>query len=515
MPRRRGGYQPLILTAGPFTGMCDSLDPTAADPAKAQLIQNAYPQNAMSGGAVVGRPGFEILNVNMGSNPQCLQEYDIYADGGASLLMAVVSGSLWQLAPWVGTLPLLSNAQLSAMGITLSSHARVSSVIMSRGTAGKVSVFSDGTNSPFYYSPTGTYSIPNCPALYGPPTVYYGKMFGIKNTQRSTIVWSEENDCTAGYEAGGYNNAWDLSQSSPEALTAVLGTNEGLYVFRRNSITLITGAVDSEFQTTGTRSGISETIGTTSPWSVTYANRTVYFINQHGNPCMVRAGGAVEEIWRDFSETLKLQDRTKNQSALCVDYSSLSLIMFGLAEQGQSNPSMWLVYDYSSGTPTAVAVWRGFTCHSMKLMTSNKLVNGFEPTFGQPHLMHLHPSDGRAYIHALPTEGLWTDNTAPITHIVKAAPMGDDISGEKFFDRVDWELPPSTTMTNSYDYVTPRGTSTAQNLSSSTALHQALGINTHGRYIQPRVTHSTSGEKFGVLRVKVRGIVTTESPGTP
>jgi hypothetical protein len=72
-------------------------------------------------------------------------------------------------------------------------------------------------------------------------TVYYAKLFMLKR-DRKTIVWSEENQPNTGYEAGGYNNAWELTQTSNEPLTAIIGTNEALYYGRKTSVGAIRGA---------------------------------------------------------------------------------------------------------------------------------------------------------------------------------------------------------------------------------------------------------------------------------
>ena len=96
------------------------------------------------------------------------------------------------------------------------------------------------------------------------PTVYYGKLFFIK-AGHGTVVWSEENAANTGYEAGGYNNAWQLAQSSTHPLRWLLGTNVGLYYFRDTSIGLIRGAVTPDFSTTGVHDEVSTTVGAKTP----------------------------------------------------------------------------------------------------------------------------------------------------------------------------------------------------------------------------------------------------------
>ena len=78
-------------------------------------------------------------------------------------------------------------ANFTTASITLSSTAKCYAVTM----ADKM-VVTDGVNTPWMWDGTtgasGLTKLTNCPVLYGRPTVYYAKLFGIKNTERSTMV---------------------------------------------------------------------------------------------------------------------------------------------------------------------------------------------------------------------------------------------------------------------------------------------------------------------------------------
>src|SRR2546430_9136670 len=89
-------------------------------------------------------------------------------------------------------------------------------------------IITDGINTPVAYDGTSFTVLTNCPVLFGPPTVYYAKLFGITASDHHQLVWSEENDPTTGYTAGGFNNAWILGQTKQDAITRLLGTNAAL-----------------------------------------------------------------------------------------------------------------------------------------------------------------------------------------------------------------------------------------------------------------------------------------------
>ncbi len=507
---RGGGLPPTLarkskeqfFSAGPFIGMRDTPEISVASSDKALLVQNCYP--VPGGGGLTGRPGFALLSSGNGSRAQGVEDFEKY--DGTRYTIYVYSGELYSVN-WgaLTTSKVITTANLSGQSITLSSTARVSMLVYTNKL-----VISDGTNVPFMWDGTtngGLTKLTNCPALYGPPTVYYGKLFGIKASNRSTFVWSEENDATIGYETGGYNNAWDFTQADPERLTRLLGSNEALYVFKAHSVTAVSGAVDEDFVTSGTRSSISETVGTTAPWSVIYSRRTVFWLDRDGKPHMVRAGGEAIPIWEDFRETIRTTVLPSNlENAITVDYAPAHLILFGYTTNTSTYPDRMMVYDFNNDSPVAAAIWTGFSFGAMGMVYATAITVA--------RIFHMHPTDGTVYYHGHTNTATWNDNGTAITHVVKCPPLGGDISAEFYFDRIDWGLrTDATAMTNSYDYVTNRGTSTAQTPGLRSSAHQALGINAHARWICPRVTHQTAGEQFGLEKVRVHGVQTTNSPG--
>lgn len=509
MARKRSSYKPVLFEAGPFVGMNDSPEIPSADPRFAKYIQNCYP--VPGGGGLTGRPGFAVVaGSSAGSRGQ--GAIDFVKKSGTRYTVVIYSGEIYTV-DWStgsnGTLnKVVTSANLSTASVTLSTTARVGMCVFNDKL-----IISDGVNKPCQWDGTsgagGISELSNCPVLYGVPTVYYAKLFGIKNSDRSTFVWSEENDSTLGYDTAPYNNAWEFVQNDAEPLTRLLGSNEALYVFRESSVATVSGAVDSEFTTTGTRAGVSEEVGTTAPWSVIYSRSTVFFLDRAGKPHMIRAGGEAIPIWQNFRETIRTTVLPSNLgNAVTVDFQPANLVLFGYTNSGDTYPNRILVYNFDGEKPVAAAVWKGFDFIDLQLVYASQL--------SVPRLFHVNPTTGSVYVHGHTNTQTWDDfnpSSVAIQHVVETMALGGQISGEAYFDRVDWGLRnDATTMTNVYSYTTNRGASSTQSPGLAAVAHKALGINAHGRWIRLKVTHEVIGEQFGVERVTVRGVPTTDSP---
>lgn len=285
------------ITLEGFRGMRDVLRPQQDQRDTCFLLNNLMPLDPVHGGPLVMRPGAKVVGDPSSFAGVWQLAYDYRIPGGSIIHLAIKGGAIirWSGSAWA---TYISAATLSGASITLSSTARCYAASL----GGKV-VISDGVNTPFMYdgATTTITKLTNCPVLYGPPTVYYAKLFGIKDTERDTIVWSEENDASTGYEAGGYNNAWQLGQTGGGGLTCLLGTNQGLFYFRASEIGWIRGAVTTEFQNDGTRDGVSETTGTTAPGSVRLLDNAVYFTDIMGRPWMFPLGGDLIPLYTQMS----------------------------------------------------------------------------------------------------------------------------------------------------------------------------------------------------------------------
>lgn len=525
--------QPVFMESGPWRGMRDSLDASSADPNLASLLQNVYPVDSERGTVVVGRPGFQIAQSVLTGGDMAQLIYQFTKLDGTEITVAIADGRIftfdWGTREWLQS---VEDPDFVTAGITISKTTRCYAA-----TFADKMVVSDGVNTPFTWNGTagssGLTKLTNCPVLFGQPTVYYAKLFGIKNAARTTIVWSEENDPTSGYDSGSFTNAWQLGQTDQEPLYALVGTNGALYYFRARSIGVISGAVNADFVTSGVHDAVSGTVGTQSPDCTVYYEGRIYFVDATYKPHVIVPGSGVVPLWGDVQETLLGLDLQYANRSVGVYDVSTGHILLGVVELSQTFPSLQIVIDPQQGAGQVVALWRGFTYTTMVTVKNAS---------GQPVLMHL--SEGRyPYDHGYPDGTLWSDATVeftpdlPIEHIVIPSAMGNDVSIEKRFDRIDMNFRTPSDLTGvSVSYQTSRGTSTAQTLpdvtgnfsrwgiavwdvdrwsSPSYDQHVAVGINAQGRWIKPKIQHSTLGEQFALGTCRVTAYPLNNAPGNP
>lgn len=310
----------MHLKAGPFRGMRYSRWDGHADPSLAFLAYNAYVDVAGDGSAYRSRPGrLRVSSSAIGGGGNGQLVYQFTKNDGTQYTVAICGGKFYTLAwnseTWT---EVLTASDFSGASITLSSTARCSAV-----TFNNTLVVSDGVNVPWTWDGTtngGLTKLTNAPVAYGQPTVYAAKLFFIKNTDRASIVWSEESAANTGYEAGGYSNVWALIQTGSEPLQAIRGTNDGLYFWRQRSIGVVRGAFNADFQTSNTFDGVSTRIGTRSPRGVLYYNNTFYFPDEYGRPWAMQPGGNPEPLWEQVALAFP-QDTTDDNAIQAVGWN--------------------------------------------------------------------------------------------------------------------------------------------------------------------------------------------------
>lgn len=530
-PGQRRQRPAFRIPLSPWRGMRDSLDPNAADPNLASLLRNVYPENLAPNRAVVGRPGVAQAGTQLGTAGRRTGQFvgQLTKLDGTEHTIAIVGGYVyefnWSTRTWT---EVVTNAQLSAAAIALSQTSRVWSLVV----ADQI-YFTDGVNKPWLWTGApgaGLTLVSNSPVIYGRPTLYYAKVFGIKDAERSTIVWSEENQPALGYEAGGFNNAWTLGQTSQDAIRAVMGTNEALYYWRRNSVNAISGPVSDAFASTGTREGVSETSGTLTH-GMTLFDRMVFFIDADKRMCAVVPGGGVVPIWKDFAQTIAGLDAAYLANCDSIYDPATGLILFAVVQSGQTVPTSYLAFDPNQSPPQATAIFDGFDA-----VVTGTVKNGS----GRPVLMHI-DQNGYAYEHGTPDGTYWNDalaaGTAPIEHVVTPPYAGYDVEDEKYFERIDvvFRSPGIGISAIRMDYDTTRGTSTPLETTPGGAVvlwdiaiwdtaswssvgveqHVAFGLKGFGRWIRPRFRHSVLSEQFGLVRASLTGRVYGNEPLIP
>jgi hypothetical protein len=529
----------LPLEDGPWNGMVDSVAPTAKQPGRYLLLENGYPLDPAIGEGVVGRPGTRALGGIGGSvGARRVQgHYQFTKKNGTEIFVRIVGGKFYQF-DWATELwtEIVTTAELTAAAITLSTTA---SQIAFLTFSDKLFV-SDGVNTPWLWDGTahaGLTKLTNAPAFFGQPTIYVGRIMGIKASDLVTFVWSETDQPNVGYEAGGYNNSWTLTQTDPNRLYRLLGTNDSIFVFRARSSTAIGGSVTSNFSTSATRDALSETEGTTSPFAVLLQDTNALFLDADMHPQVFRPGAVgATPLWTAFRDHLRKVPKTPTVAgkSLAILYPPAQLMMFAICDIAAVEPNIMLVYDVKGSEPVPVAIWRGWE------MTSLAMVKNAD---GYPVMVH-GDSSGYTYLHGNPEDNLWNDalvtGTVPIRHILIPQALGFSVKKEKVFDRLDLSIRALTRMTLMLSCITPRGQSAPQVVVANSNLpgldssvleltfqldpditlvtqeaHVDVGIDEQGRWLKPYIDHNTLDEQFGIIACSVDSYLHDDDPEVP
>lgn len=507
------------LAQGPYRGMRDSLDPSAAQPGLALLIQNAYPADR-TGGGVWGRPGCKKIGSQLGTvgNRVGQRGFQFTKLDGTEYTVDFAGGKMYVYSWSAGT-----HTEVSLGALVLDASARIYCLTFTDRL-----IISDGVHKPIMGAVDGvgawTFTeLTNCPVLFGQPTIYYAKMFGIMASDRNTIVWSEENDPTIGYGTAPYvTSVWELGQTEQEALYGVLGTNNELVYFRARATGSIYGEVDDDFRSTGTLESYSDSIGTQSPDSIVRTGRMVYLMDADGHPQLLRLGsgyqgedGGLDPIWYDCRETTRRIQRNAYAQTTGVHYPDANLVLLGFRNYNSIEPEDVLVFDAPTGQ--FLAVWRGFSFRTLDMVKDGD---------GRPTLRHI-DANGYVHTHGHPQGVIWSDqlNTAPakaIEHLIEGSPAGYDTSVEKHFVQIDYSLRLTTNLTGAAsNYTTPERTSAELSFSrdggwavwdedewdtatwplDSMERRAAVGISALGRWLIPRLRHNGLDEEFGLISI--------------
>lgn len=498
----------LELSQVAFAGMNDALDPQTGGPRKAKLLQNVYPVDEAFGGGATGRPGITITqNAQLGvAGHRIFQRFYQFTTLTGTEYTVAFCGGLMYTFNWVTRV--WTNVPL--VGVGLSQDVRVFCVTYNNTLVVNPN---DGTNLPWTWDGTNFVSLTNAPLAYGQPTVYYGKLFLIKWTTRNTIDWSEENSANTGYEAGGFLNTWQLTQTDPNIIYAIYGTNEALYYWRARSMGRILGAVTPTFSSDGVHDAISLRTGTVSPAAITNYGDEIFFLDADGRPWVLEPGGSTIPIWQSLRNTLLNVPRSNLTDALACSYTPVPLVLLAVTELNQAIPNLVLTIAPGGNDPPVAGLWRGWTVMAMDMVKNN---------LGTPTML-IGGNDGYAYEVGAPDGTIWDDGfvsgTLGVQHIVQGSYLGYDTKHAKQFDRLRALLRALTPMTGIVlDYASPELTETVSAVNASagtitlwgqgvwnssvwsgTSAESVVewGIQGTGRWLLPRITHQTIGERFG------------------
>jgi hypothetical protein len=514
----------LLEAQAGWIGVRDLRDRTAAKPILAAAMENMYPKDAAVGAGIFARPGF--LRTHTGA----LAAVEIQAIGqlsktdGTEVTWALAGGQLyaynWATNSWGS--PVVTTANFTTATVTVATNVRVFSTQFVDNV-----IFSDGTNRPFMWDGTsgaaGLTDLTNAPVAYGKPVVYYAKLFFIKATERSTIVWSEENDPNVGYEAGGYNNAWTLGQTDQDELFALIPTNEALYYQRQFSTSAIWGQVTPNFQTTGVREAVSQTVGTASPGGWVVVGSRVYFLDALGRPQVIEEGSGLADPGPWHHARLLSEGVTKSKLIIgqAIYSPDLDLVLFGVPTANDEHLDQVLTLSPDSGVVSGI-----FTDYEtgtgVQVLATVKDQNEFERTmYGT--------LDGYVFVQALSTGSDWDDHdtagaSVAVPHVHETAPFFYAVRESKILDRVDLSLVSAglsglslrvRTERTLYDYGLVWDDTAVSGALWDLAIWDAdiwdgdaqreirasFGLDQYGRWFQVRIEHEALGESLGVLAV--------------
>ena len=285
-----------------FTGMTETLSGDVDEEHRAFYLENMFPFDPSRPSELIPRRGLLHFPTTGGviAAGQGQLVYQLTKVSGTTYTVAVIAGQIYTYNATADTWSVVvTTANFTSKSITRTTTGR-----WYAATYNDTLVVNDGTNQPWTWDGTtgagGLTKLTNAPSVvYGVPAVYYGKLFFIKS-DRATLAWSEENSANVGYEAGGYNNTWTLSQTYSSPLTALIGTNLGLYYFREHSIGVIVGSVTPDFQTTGVHDAVATEMGCRAPEGITLYGNVLYFFDDVGRPMAVQVGGGLIELWKDM-----------------------------------------------------------------------------------------------------------------------------------------------------------------------------------------------------------------------
>lgn len=522
-------------TAGPWAGMRDAVEPSAAAQGRAYRIRNMYATSSQFGREVVGIPGFELAGTQLGSSGNRVAQWigQFTTSGGTTKSLAIVNGEIVEY-DWSGDsyTVRIDATDLSGASITLSASARIHCV-----TFFDELIVSDGVNPPFAWDGTdggGLTAASNAPALYGQPVVYYSKLFGILAADRTAIAWSEEGTWDTGYEAGGYTNAWTLGGTKGEALTALAASNDALTVVRGRSTTRVVGAVNDAFQTTGTRSAVSENTGTESPSAVLVLDEGIVLVDADCRPQFAAHGRGFSkrpEMWEDATRLLVDVPRIDIPNAQIVADDAAALLWVSLPTTASQNPALHLLFERTGSTPNLVGYVEGFAAQRMGVWIDDG---------GVPRLVHAGVDDGYLYVHGTPDGSLWNFGFAAgdqaIQHYLESEALGVDLDAEKHFDEISASFEVGVSRRVTVGYTTPRGTTTGQQVTVPTGGYAVLGsfilgtdtlggasvesrarvgTNARGRYARLWISHAENDEPFSVQWMRATAFIDGREPAVP
>ncbi len=300
---------PAVLTSGPWSGVLDTTDPLDDQPDKLVNATNGYLVDPNAANGFYSRAGF-TQNPGPGANDGARTQLYAFAQAdGTYLHFMAIRGKLYRCS---GT-NFVTQTDVTPVGVTLAADDGTGTNVTTRyymtQLAGQL-VFTDGVNRPWLGTNltgtpiTGTYidadGAGGTFTVQGKPTLYQGSLVmivgsigtAVMNAQAGVgFIWCEPNRPSVGYCQTNYADFFNYVQTGSQPLTAIWGTNEGLYIFREASIGLATGPLP-QLQSSPTTATVAVNVGTLAPDCMAQFGTNLFFVDRVGRPYLMNVATA-------------------------------------------------------------------------------------------------------------------------------------------------------------------------------------------------------------------------------
>lgn len=360
-----------IAVAGPFQGVRTVTNAPYEDASKFLYdARNGYIRDAGNNSSWVARPGFTLANSSglSGNRMQGSCAHVDPATGTISRFFAI-GGALYSSND-----TFTAFTDVTPVGITIDPFGYNVSFL----SVGASLVVTDGTHRPWIASDlnntpiTGTYididGAGGAWSSWGKPTLYQDSVVFITQAvpvgsaiqSRVGIVWCEPNQPAVGYTQTGYTDFWNIIENGSDELWAILGTNNGLYYWRQNSIGLAAGTPSVNFSSTATRDAISSEIGSVAPWAIAIFDQNIFFTDIYGRPWMMQIGASPQPIWQQmYSVTVNAANVTNPGTIALTSAGGIvpELNQYVVAAWSISNVGLRTLYAFDAFTGAYSGTW--------------------------------------------------------------------------------------------------------------------------------------------------------------
>lgn len=485
--------QPVIER--PFVGLNEDTN-APHQPGEVLVAENVFLVN----GRYRGRPGLVQVGAALPGQVQGIFSWD--GIDGTRYTVAFANGDMYKLDDVAET---WTQVDLSALAVTISAGAQVQCTHL----RGKL-LFTDGVNKPVEWDPdTDTFTVLLQAPIASDVEIYYAKaFFSGKPDQLLEFEWSQEADAQLGY--AGVNNVWTFGQRDQGPITKLMGGNEALLVFKQDSISLVRGAANDSFVSSGTREGVSESEGALGHRCVVWGGRDVFFLSQTG--LRMIPGGFSEPVKLDvvevegkeyhlLSETWPLVNRAYWQNSIAAWDPRHEHILFAVPTTGADLDTI-IVY---SQPTKSLSVFKGWSPTAMATV---------EYSSGEEYVL-IGDASGKVYRYGSAT---YSDNGVAIDHRLESKEHWSELGAvRKRMAKVEFVFNLTTDITTLE--VTPkvdgvarktRGVSWHGNRGNT---RYTRGLNEVGYGLRWVIRHNEVDEQFELVEAVTVGTLADAVPG--